>query len=103
MAKQKPQNKKLTYNEIYQALGETVRGVQQAYQMVDNLNKRLYNLENYLSQYIKFKGREGKRFHRWLEKEMAKHDKSRNEKADGKNLEASAASQGPGTEGVRTQ
>tara|TARA_Y100000310_G_C20509786_1_gene728234 strand:+ start:301 stop:603 length:303 start_codon:yes stop_codon:yes gene_type:complete len=98
MSKNKPQGKKVTYNQLMGALGETVRGLQQAYH-------RIANLEQYIAAYIEHR-KTGKRFNRWLEKKhqaaaKESNESRTNEKADGENLEATTADQGRRPEGVR--
>tara|TARA_R110002051_G_scaffold107886_1_gene180746 strand:- start:25 stop:324 length:300 start_codon:yes stop_codon:yes gene_type:complete len=99
MSKNKPQGKKITYNQLMAALADTARGLQQAY-------IRIANLEQYIGFYIEFKGREGKRFHRWLDKKkqeaQKEYDLHKNEETDGENLETSTVDEGPGSEGIRT-
>ena len=97
MSKNKPQGKKLTYNQLMAALGETVRGLQQAYH-------RIANLEQYIAAYIEHR-KTGKRFNRWLEKQheaaQKEHDARKNEAVDKKDLAGAATDERRRTEGIR--
>ena len=97
MSKNKPYGKKLTYNQLMTALGETVRGLQQAYH-------RIANLEQYVAAYIEHR-KTGKRFNRWLEKQHEAASKAnearRNEETVKQDLAGTAADEGRGTEGIR--
>ena len=102
MARNKPNNKQLTYHQMENVLREMADALQQLIQRVNNLEYGIFS-------YIEFR-KTGKRFNKWMDKrheeaqakEEVKNAIQKNETTVGKNLEGTTTSQGRGTEGIRT-
>jgi hypothetical protein len=102
MARNKTTGKQLTYHQMENVLREMAEVVQQ-------LMERVNNLEYGIFSYIEFR-KTGKKFNKWMDKrhkeaqakEEVKNAIQKNETTVGKDLEGTTASQGRGTEGIRT-
>ena len=102
MARNKPNNKQLTYHQMENVLREMAEVVQQ-------LMERINNLEYGVFSYIEFR-KTGKRFNKWMDKrheeaqakEEVKNAIQKNETTVGKDLESTTDSQGRRAEGIRT-
>ena len=102
MARSKNKKEQLTYHQMENILREMAEVVQQ-------LMERMNNLEYGVFSYIEFR-KTGKRFNKWMDKrseqaqtkEEVKNAIRKDETIVRENLEGTTASQGRGTEGIRT-